>query len=234
MNLEKISMPDCRRLFNFRRGQTYVPNHGIRGGEKKYEDMIDALKIYFDLSAAEQKEANEVYKNNTSIVNKRRHRSHFQFLNSKRSKLMAINNNPNGLQIANEIGFDTTGIEDIVDGEEEDDEEIEPHIGLASTDEDLARFESNRTDDRRCFNRGKNKPSMSDVSTETRHRSRVIHSKSFYSAAAAVARSNDATFLDPEGFPAALIRTNVMITANECKELSEAGGNLRNNNRRSK
>ncbi len=75
---------------------------------------------------------------------------------------------------------------------------------------------------------------MSDKSTKVEHLSRKCHYDNYYAATEKVARANDATFLDPVRHPGAPMRTIVMISINEVKDVGEAGGKVPNNNRRKK
>lgn len=231
INLRRVVMVDYRKLFQSRRGQTYAPNFGIRGISKNYAEVVDAINIYLSLSAESQNEANKNYKDDTTKHLKKKHKWMCMNLNNDKERLRAIKNfGDRGLVIADELGFCTAGIEDITDEEED---AVVPHIGLASNDENLVTFHEER-ENMRYSDGGRKAPRMSDESKCAKHLSRRIHCKSFFNAAAYVAKANDATYLDPQKHPAAPLRTIVMISVNECIDMSEAGGKIPTNNRRVK
>ena len=230
INLRRAVMTDYRKLFQSRRGRTYAPNFGIRGISKNYAEVVDAINVYLSLSAESQNEANKKYKDDTTNNIKKKHKEMCMNLNTDRERLRAIKNfGDRGLVIADELGYCTAGIEDITDEEED---AVVPHMGLASNDENLGTFHRER--ENRYSDRGRKKPRRSDESTCAKHLSRKVHSDSFFSAATYVAKANDATYLDAQKHPAAPLRTIIMISVNECTDVSEAGGKVPTNNRRAK
>lgn len=228
INLRHFLLADYRKVFKTRRGQTYVPNFGIRGISKNYAEVVDAIHVYLSLSAESQNQANKIYKDDTTKHVKKKHKEMCMNLNKNNQRLRAIKNfGDRGLVIADELDFCTVGIDDITDEEED---AVVPHIGLASHDDSLRTFHEERESRRRRWK----KPRMSDESRCAKHLSRQVHCDSFFKAASHVAKANDATYLDPQKHPAAPLRTIVMISINECIDVSEAGGQVPTNNRRAK
>ena len=80
------------------------------------------------------------------------------FTNCK--KLLLIRNRSNGRDLAAEVEFDTDGIDTVIDDEEEEEDVIVPHVGLASTQNDLDSLQANRTDRRNSDTRRKNLDSL--------------------------------------------------------------------------
>ena len=236
INLRQFVVSNFRKLFKSRRGNSVAPNYGIRGASKNYVETMDAINEYLSWDVDKQKEVNTKYKDETLPANKRKDKDICFKLNSEREKLKAIRDfgSPRGLEIAAELQFSTEGIDDIIDSEDEEEEEeeeeaLDPHLGLASGTEGMEILRRDRENNRR-----RKKPRLSDESTKVEHLSRKCHSDNFFVATEKVARANDATFLDPVRHPGAPMRTIVMISINEVKDVGEAGGKVPNNNRRKK
>ena len=232
INLIQINVALCRQLFQSRGGRHFVPNWGVRGSHNNsYADVIDALVSFFSLSPDEQQEANKVYRERTSNTIRRKHKLAFQTLNTDTESLRAIRDHPNGVEIADSLDFDIAGIGDIPEIEED---VVVPHVGLASSEDSLQSL-SERTDQPNNGRRGGSRVHSyqnRDSSNSVKHLSRTIHTTYFYKAAKAVARCNDATFLDPDMFPGNPTRTNILISFNGVMDVNEAGGCVKNNNRR--
>ena len=211
-----------------------APHWGIRGRHCEYVAIVDTLNNYLALNENQQKEANETYRRDTTDRERQKHKKNFKLMFTNCKKLLLIRNRSNGRDLAAEVEFDTDGIDTVIDDEEEEEDVIVPHVGLASTQNDLDSLQANRTDRRNSDSTRRKKPRLSDESKKIKDLARVVHEKSFYSAARAVASANDATYLDPITFPSAPIRTTVLISINQIKDTSKAGGNTANQSRRTK
>ena len=108
-DFEKFKAKDARKIFGVAHGHGKVstPNWGVRGSCRDYSERIKALQKFFELSAAEQTNANKKYREDVAQRDRKKHKENYIYLNSKAAKLEAISKHPRGIDIAQSIQFET-------------------------------------------------------------------------------------------------------------------------------
>ncbi len=223
-------MHEFKRLFGTTRLTHKPPNAGIKCGHLSYVDFIDALIAWSRTTLTEQANSNKKYKDDTTRRQMERDKKSVKKMITRNSKLRAIRQFPDGMnvaiEVANSINFRTDGINDVGSASDsEDEDEIVPHRGSASSTEDIQAFKIQRGDLR---SDGKRKRVyLQDGSSKESDLGRTVHKRAFFTAARAVARANDALYLNQAKNPSGILRTHILISINKIKDKGATGGRMK-------
>ncbi len=145
--------------------------------------------------------------------------------------MRAIRQFPDGMNVAiavaNSINFRTDGINDVGSASDSEDEDaIVPHRGSASSAEDIQAFQAQRSDLRGVGKR--NRVYLEHGSSKESDLGRTAHKRAFFTAATAVARANDALYLNQAENPSGtILRTHVLISINKIQDKGATGGHMK-------
>ena len=146
---DKFDVHEFKRLFGTTRSTHKPPNAGIKCSHASYEDFIDALIAWSRMTLTEQANSNRRYKDDTTRRQKERDKKSVSMMVTRNSKLRAIRQFPDGMnvaiEVANSINFRTEGINDVGSASDSEDA-IVPHRGSASSAEHIQAFQTQCSD----------------------------------------------------------------------------------------